>query len=52
MFLPNRSLKFNVFIEIITVSIDEIKETVFGSNEQIKAKTVETGMKVKTEHGR
>jgi hypothetical protein len=43
---------FNEFIDIITVSFDEVKEAVFGSNEQNKAKTVETGMKVKTTPGR
>jgi len=40
------------FIDIIAVSFDEVKEAVFGSNEQNKAKTVETGMKVKTTPGR
>jgi hypothetical protein len=43
---------FNEFIDFIIVSFDEIKEAVFGSNEQNKAKTVETGMKVKTTPGR
>jgi gas vesicle protein len=43
---------FNEFIDIIAVSFDEVKEAVFGSNEQNKAKTVETGMKVKTAPGR
>ena len=43
---------FNEFIDIITVSFDEVKEAVFGSNEQNRAKTVETGMKVRTTPGR
>lgn len=43
---------FNEFIDIIAVSFNEVKEAVFGSNEQNKAKTVETGMKVKTIPGR
>ena len=43
---------FNEFIDFIAVSFDGIKEAVFGTNEQNKAKTVETGMKVKTTPGR
>ena len=43
---------FNEFIDIIAVSFDEVKDAVFGSNEQNKAKTVETGMKVRTTPGR
>jgi hypothetical protein len=43
---------FNEFIDIIAVSLDKVKEVVFGSNEQNKAKTVETGMKVRTAPGR
>ena len=46
------SERFNEFIDIIAVAFDEVKEAVFGSNEQIKAKTVKTGMKVKTTPGR
>jgi hypothetical protein len=42
----------NEFIDIIAVSFDEVKEAVFGPNEQNKAKTVETGMKVRTTPGR
>jgi hypothetical protein len=42
----------NEFIDIIAVSFNEAKEAVFGSNEQNKAKTVETGIKVKTAPGR
>jgi hypothetical protein len=43
---------FNEFIDIISVVFDNVKEAVFGSNEQNKAKTVETGMKVRTTPGR
>jgi len=43
---------FNGFIDIIAVAFDEVKEAVFGSNEQNRAKRVETGMKVKTTPGR
>jgi hypothetical protein len=43
---------FNEFIDFIAVSFDEVKEAVFGTNEQNRAKTVETGMKVKTTPGR
>ena len=42
----------NEFFDFITVSFDVVKESVFGTNEQNKAKTVETGMKVKTTPGR
>jgi hypothetical protein len=48
VFAEPLSERFNEFIDIIAVSFDEVKEAVFGSNEQNKAKTVETGMKVKT----
>jgi hypothetical protein len=43
---------FNEFIDIIAISFDKVKEAVFGSNEQNRGKTVETGMKVKTTPGR
>jgi hypothetical protein len=43
---------FNEFIDIIAISFDKVKEAVFGSNEQNRAKTVETGMKVKTTPGK
>ena len=43
---------FNEFIDFITVSFDGMKESVFGTNEQSRAKRVETGMKVKTTPGR
>jgi hypothetical protein len=52
VFAEPLSERFNEFIDIIAVSFDEIKEAVFGSNEQNKTKTVETGMKVKTTPGR
>jgi hypothetical protein len=43
---------FNEFIDFIAVTFDEVKEAVLGTNEQNRAKTVETGMKVKTTPGR
>ena len=52
VFVEPLSEIFNEFIYIIAVAFDEVKEAVFGSNEQNKAKTVETGMKVKTTLGR
>ena len=52
VFAEPLSERFNEFIDIIAVSFDEVKEAVFGSNEQNKAKTVETGIRVKTTPGR
>jgi hypothetical protein len=52
VFMEPLSEIFNEFIDIIAVSFDEIKEAVFGTNEQNKAKTVETGIRVKTTPGR
>lgn len=52
VFAEPLSERFNEFIDIITVSFDVAKETVFGTSEQNRAKTVETVVKVKTTPGR
>jgi hypothetical protein len=52
VFAEPLSERFNEFIDIVSVSFDEVREAVFSSNEQNKAKTVETGMKVRTTPGR
>jgi hypothetical protein len=43
---------FNEFIDIVAVTFDDVKETVFGPFEQKRAKSVEADRKVKTSPGR
>jgi hypothetical protein len=44
--------RFNEFIDIVAVTFDVIKETLLGSIEQKRSKSVETHRKIKTAPGR
>jgi len=52
VFAEPLSERFNEFIDIIAVFFDVVKDAVFSSSEQNRAKTVETVVKVKTTPGR